>query len=252
MSRFFDTYEIELARIGISGAMAKFYLSALELGEAPVSGIAKHCGVTRTNAYSLLDKCLADGLITQIQRGRQTVVIAEHPGVLMRNLEDKRAALSDVLPTLTRLYQAGGDRPRLRTYEGLSGAKTVLNYVAGAENAEILGILSMKELQEFPGLEAIDAFVSKRVDAGKSLRVIRSATEETSSIWQTSAPELRQVRYAPTAPLVMTTFIYDDSVALISSERENFSMVIESTEFAKVQTALFEALWSASTSQKLE
>lgn len=247
MSIFFDTYKRDLARIGIVGAKARFYLSALELGEETVSAVAKHCGATRTNAYALLEKCLEDGLVTQVQRGKKTFIVAEHPSVLLRNLDDKREALASFLPNLTRLYQSADHRPRLRVYDGVEGVRSVLNYVADAQSDEILGILSMKELQAFPGFEEFEFFITKRIHAGKQLRVIRSASEETDAVWETSASDLRTVRYTATPePLVMTTFIYDDSVAVISSERENFSMVVESPEFSKVQRSLFEALWQNS------
>ncbi len=48
----------------------------------------------------------------------------------------------------------------------------------------------------------------------------------------------------------MTTYIYDETVTIISSRRENFAMTIESAEFAALQRQLFEALWSASTPSK--
>ncbi|OZB03942.1 MAG: transcriptional regulator TrmB, partial [Rhizobiales bacterium 39-66-18] len=46
--------------------------------------------------------------------------------------------------------------------------------------------------------------------------------------------------------LSVTQYVYDDKVAIISSKRENYGLVIESEDFARLQTALFETLWSLS------
>lgn len=45
----------------------------------------------------------------------------------------------------------------------------------------------------------------------------------------------------------MTMLIGSDSVAVISSRRENFAMMIDSREYAEPQSGLFDSLWSAST-----
>jgi hypothetical protein len=44
----------------------------------------------------------------------------------------------------------------------------------------------------------------------------------------------------------ITTYIYDDKVGLISTEKENFGMIIESKEFSQNMRHLFEALWQVS------
>ena len=45
----------------------------------------------------------------------------------------------------------------------------------------------------------------------------------------------------------MTMIIGQDEVAVMSSRRENFAMMIESAEYAQMQAHLFEVLWSVSS-----
>ncbi|AWY99731.1 sugar-specific transcriptional regulator TrmB [Rhodobiaceae bacterium] len=247
MSEKTDKMEIGLARIGMTGKRARFYLAALQLGPATVQEIARHCGITRTTAYSLVEKLSEEGVITLLQKGGRTNVVAEDPEVLLRNLDDRRSALSDLLPELRSIYAGGQSGPRFRLYEGVEGIRTVLNSVLMAQADTLCGILSMRELLQFPGREELARFVAKRVEVEKTLRVIRAASEEVDTIWNTSEEELRQVRFTPTAsPLLMTTFVYDDQVAIISSERENYGLIIESAGYANVQKTLFESLWVAS------
>jgi hypothetical protein len=71
--------------------------------------------------------------------------------------------------------------------------------------------------------------------------------KDVHPFWSNSQADLRILRYAPeNFRFSMTTYVYDDKVALISSRKENFAMTIESAEFAAMQTGLFETLWAVS------
>lgn len=247
MSINIDRIESRLATIGIVGKPARFYISALVLGEASVNEIAQHGDITRTTAYALVEKLLEEGLITEVQRNNKTRIVAENPDILLRNLEDRRASLEALLPDLHAIYGGPGRGPKFRVYEGREGIRSVLNSVLVAGRHEVCGILSMKELLQFPGEEALQNFISKRLERDLDLRVVRSQSEEVKKTWGSSKAERRDVRYTKTpAPLGMTSFIYEGHVALISSARENYGLIIESAEFYKLQKILFEALWAAS------
>jgi hypothetical protein len=47
----------------------------------------------------------------------------------------------------------------------------------------------------------------------------------------------------------MTSYIYDNKVAIISSRREDFAMTMESEEFATMQRNLFEVFWASCPAQ---
>ena len=105
----------------------------------------------------------------------------------------------------------------------------------------------MQELLETPGHLIMQQYIEARVKIGLHFRVIRSHTRDTEAIWPTSAKELRQLRYAPAnVSLAMTSYIYNDTVALISSRRELYGILIQSQEFHALQETLFEGLWAIS------
>ena len=247
MSKFFDNLEGNLTSLGLSGKLGRFYMAALKLGSAPVQQVAREAGIGRTTAYSLLEKLKDDKLVTLVQKGGKTHMVAENPDVLARNLEDKQRALSAMLPDLRSLYDNGESTPRFQIYDGVDGISTVLNTVLASETEVVRGILSMQELLSSPGREVIDRFVAQRVSAGKWLHVLRSKAEETDDIWHDSDEEMRRVRYTSAAePFVMTLLLFDNKVGLISSRKENYGLIVESSEFAKVLNALFEVMWQAS------
>ena len=42
----------------------------------------------------------------------------------------------------------------------------------------------------------------------------------------------------------MTTYVYDDKVAIISSKREDYGWIIQSQDFATLFASLCDGLWS--------
>lgn len=141
----------------------------------------------------------------------------------------------------------------MRIYEGAEGIRTVLYDTLKCRSKRLLGILSMRDLLDVPGRAETEAYIRQRIRHGIFLRVLRSREKDVGDIWQSGAAELREVRYAPTGLVfTMTTWIYDDKVAIVSSRRENFGMTIESEEFAQMQQNLFSVLWTVSEPDRRE
>lgn len=237
-----------LAQIGLPETEARFYLAALELGEAPVRDIAAKAGISRTNAYDVLARLLEQKLVTQTGgSGSKTMMVAaEPPDQLTELLDARRRRLDVLLPELMSLHNRSSGKPRVRFHQGLEGIQLVLDDTLTARDKKLLGILSMRDLYEVPGRIWMDDLVRRRIEAGVHLRVIRSPIKDVPNVWPQSEADLREVRFAsPDFIFTMTSYIYDDKVAIISSRRENFAMTIESEEFAMMQRNLFEVLWAS-------
>lgn len=237
-----------LVQIGLQEKEARFYLAALELGQASVRDIAEKAGISRTNAYDVFSRLLEEGLVTQVSAAsnKTMLVAAEPPDQLTELLDARRRKLDAFLPELRSLHNRASGKPRVRFYQGLEGIKLVLNDTLSARDKKLCGILSMRDLYQVPGRAWMDDLVRRRIEAGVFLHVIRSPVKDIQNVWPQSAADLREVRFAsPDFVFAMTSYIYDNKVALISSQRENFAMTIESEEFAIMQRNLFEALWAA-------
>ncbi|AGW90309.1 TrmB family transcriptional regulator [Ralstonia pickettii] len=239
--------ERALAQLGIEGNRARFYLAALELGEATIADVSHHAGIARTNAYEVMQRLVSEGLISRIERKSKVFVQAQDPFVILRRIEQQRQIAADIVPQLRMLHHQAGHKPRVRYFEGLEGITEVLYDTLSCRSGELRGILAMAELMETPGLDVMNRYIAARTKAEIRLRVIRSESRETAAIWPASRAERRELRYAPTGlDLGMTSYIYDDKVAYISSRREHFALCIESAEFAAFQAALFDGLWMIS------
>jgi len=236
----------QLIKIGLRGKIAQFYLAALELGEAPVFTVAKKAGIGRTTAYDLLARLQEDGLVAQVQKAGRTYVIVERPDVLLRTYDEKKRNLDDILPELRSLYGRSISKPKAKYYEGTEGIGNVLYDTLTCRNKQLKAILSAQKWGE-PGITEMAIYTKKRIAAGIRLKALRSPEEKGIAPWPTSDEELREARFAKIAePFAVTMFIYDEKVAVISSWRDNFGMIIESIEFSRLQETLFDVLWAAS------
>jgi len=238
-----------LIDLGLHETEARFYLAALELGQAPVRDVAAKAGISRTNAYDVFARLLEQRLVSQVPgpSSRTMLIVAEAPERILEIVEERRRKLEVVLPELRSLHNRSASKPKVRFHQGSEGIKTVLDETIACRSKELLGILSMRDLYEVPGRAWMDDLVKRRIEAGVFLRVIRSPANDLHALWPESETDLRTLRYAPPKfACTMTTYIFDDKVALISSRRENFAMTIESEEFAGMQTHFFEVLWAAS------
>jgi sugar-specific transcriptional regulator TrmB len=247
--------EDDLRRLGLDSKEARFYLAALEAGQAPVSVLADKAGISRTNAYDVFMRLHRKGVLTQVERGaakkrKRFDVVAEDPARLLALVDDQRRAADAVLPNLRSVFNRSTVKPRIRLYEGQEGIRTVLYDTLNCRSKTLCGILSMRDLLEVPGREETEHYIQRRIAAGIFLRVVRSPEKDVGSIWQASDAELREVRYTPPGLVfTMTTWVYDEKVAIVSSRRENFGMTIESEEFARMQQNLFNVLWATCRQQ---
>jgi sugar-specific transcriptional regulator TrmB len=233
-----------LSDFGLEKSKGDVYLAALETGTGSAVEIAKKANLPRTTTHEILQYLVALGLVSFVVKGRTRIYTAESPNKLKTILKEKERRLENVLPELTSLLNTSGLRPRVRFYEGVAGIKTVLEDTLTVKDKILRGILSMADLYENPGKEFMDDYVKRRVAAGIKLKVIRSEIKEVEEIWPSSHEENRELHYAPKDMVFpMTIYLYDKKVGIISTQKENFGMIIESEDFHLTQKNLFEVLW---------
>lgn len=260
MSTNFDNNRMleELVEAGLEWKEARFYLAALAMDAPTVARVAQSAGTSRTNAYDLVKKLARRGLLSLAEGqgsgdaavGRSGAILkAADPQHLLDEWHQRRRVLEGLVPQLRAIQSKAGTAPRSRYLEGASGLRTAL-FETLEWASPLRGILSMHDLLSVPGPAALRDYIDQRSERGLWLKVIRSPQKEKSPGWPTSAERLRETRYAPTAYVfTMTMIIGMDAVAMLSSSRENFALIIESAEYAEMHANLFEVLWSVSTAE---
>lgn len=239
--------EDALARLGIVGNLYKVYLAAIELGDVTVSRIIERTGLPKATVYNALDRLELEGLIAKWEGTGLRRVRANEPGVLLEHLEARKQMLAQTLPQLRALYYRASGKPNIRFYEGEEGVKTALWDTLSGNQTDIEAVFSMAEIMEVPGLDAIDEYMRQRVAQQAFMRVVRSRSRDRADIWPSSHAEMRELRYTPESVVISMTFmIYGSRVALLSSKKECYGLVIESEEYAQMMRAMYQAIWAQS------
>ncbi|MBI5411723.1 hypothetical protein HZA43_00940 [Candidatus Peregrinibacteria bacterium] len=88
------------------------------------------------------------------------------------------------------------------------------------------------------------AIVNRLIQSSISLRVMRNKAKDIKERWPSKPKDVRELRYLPAAmSFPATMYLYDGRVSFISSEKEDFGLLIESPEIYQIQLNLFETLW---------
>jgi sugar-specific transcriptional regulator TrmB len=245
----------ELVESGLEPREAKFYLAVLGMSSPTIAQVAEAAGVSRTNAYDIAKRLAHRGLLSFTESGPQggtvagrgrTVLRAADPQCLLTEWEQRRQTLDHLVPQLRAVYAKGGVAPRSRYLEGARGIRTAL-FETLDWPSPLRGVLSMRDLMTVPGATAMREYIAGRRERGLWLHVVRSPEKDYPRGWPSSEADLRSARYAPPAYVfTMTMIIGRDAVAMLSSKRENFALIIESSEYAEMHGNLFEVLWAAS------
>ena len=239
--------ENSLARIGLSANSAKVYLACIGLGTVPVMRVVEQANLPKATVYDALERLKSEGLIEISSAVRNRTATAVDPSVLLELHESRRQRLQETVPLLKALYHRAQGKPNIRFYEGPEGVDTVLWDSLLGDSTELLSCFSMEELAAYPGIDRVGEYMAERVRLGKHLRVVRSKAKDLFPIWPTSHSEMREVRYTPPdIVLAMTFIIYGNSVALLSSGKEGYGLVIDSEEYASLMRSMFTGIWQMS------
>lgn len=121
-----------LEQQGLSYAEANAYLAVLELGQAPVSQIARKLWENRVTVYSTLQNLAKKGYLFATQKNRVLHYFALNPQKLFAQAQQKMNALEAVMGSLLAMSSHADKKPSMQLYEGMEGIKLcyedTLNY----------------------------------------------------------------------------------------------------------------------------
>jgi hypothetical protein len=104
-------------------------------------------------------------------------------------------------------------------------------------------------LVEAAGEDFMRDYVMRRIKKGiKGISIRMRETEINDPIYAGGKDMLRDIRFAPKGIYIPSTvFIYANKIAIVSTIKSNFGIMIENKEFYETVLGLFKALWGIST-----
>ncbi len=257
-----------LKEIGFNDNEVKLYLALIRFGQKPISFLAKKTNLNRGLAYTILHDLVEKGLATKQSKGRVQYFSAMEPEQLLAHLESKKKLIStqqervkEILSQLNTLSNPFSSKPKVRTFDGIEGVRSLLSQIRVAKDNKLLAYISFAETVAFIGDEDLSQFIEQLCSYNYNLDIIRTrekARERLSeepeekieypkclNVFSKRSSQLN-LRYAPRdLPFPMSMFIFDDKIALLSSESESFGVLIESKEFSGMQRNIFELIWAS-------
>ncbi len=228
-----------LKKYGLTDNQAKVYLACLEVGSGPVQKISRIAGLPRTTCYQVLESLRPLGLISSFQKKKVSYFSAEDPKKMVREAVERAETLTKTLPKFSALYNEATARPTLRVYQGRIAMKGVLDEITReAKEILVLDAFSAALGKDF------DTYIKKRVQNKIRTKVIMRDSELARRPQNTWEAELREVRIIePSFEYRNIIFIWNDKVAMLSSEKDFVAYVVEDKSLAEFHRTSFNYIW---------
>jgi sugar-specific transcriptional regulator TrmB len=235
-------YIEELKELNLDENEIKVYLSNLTLGKAKSDEIAKHCGLIRTTTYSILQKLKQKGFISNILIDNINVFEALDPEKLLELLEEKKQKIESILPKLKELQLTKQENYGITFFEGKNGIKSVYNDIISTPNSKIKSIGSVNQFMNASGFFAKEYFRKKR-ERNIWADSISFDSKENRTQLELDKNHLRKTKFIPNIQLGSACFLYEDKVALLTTEAGNQKgFIIQDKEIKKLMEYMFDAL----------
>ena len=230
-----------LEKIGLSKNESEIYLALLDLGPSSISKISEKTAIHRPLIYKALPDLLEKKLISQTQKGKSVMYIAEPPNRLESIFDDLKYQFFESLPDLEDTYAANNKKPRVRFLEGKDGTKRVFDDVVRTlkKGDTFYRYTSNKNGQEKKDRHVPRSYWTIRDSKKLERKVITNAQTAEKK-------EDKLERYVKTISGIedmkfdynVTQIIYGDRVAFIDYNSDT-AMIIESKPVAEMQKYIF-------------
>ncbi|MEI8143122.1 MAG: helix-turn-helix domain-containing protein [Candidatus Berkelbacteria bacterium] len=245
----------EIEKLGLDKKDVKVYLALLEMGETHIVPLAQKVELPRNTVVYILENLKSIGLVEILQRCSRRVYLPNPPEAVLNlakrqkdEATEREKTAKSILPELKRLYSTSMVEPSMRFFKGQDEIRQIYDEMIVSGETEILYVGEYDKIVEVIGKRYLEKFIKNRIAKGIKTRSVRvRAAEVAESIFQSPEETIRQIRYSPAdfvSPGHVT--IYQNTVAVITTAKENFGFVVTSKEYAITMKSWFEQLWKVS------
>lgn len=231
-----------LKKLGLTDEQAKIYVTLLKLAQATITELAKATGMHRPAIYHHLPPLLEQGLISQSQKGRRRIFVAESPEHLTDVVKRFGEELQTALPDLLSTYRTHQTQPVIRYFQGAKGIRSAYeDLLRTVKKGDVVyryeSPLDRKRYAKYQPRE-----YAERILQGREIEwmiITNDATRKTKRLerlYKTVPLGEHEFRYD------ISEFIYHNKVSFIDYKNEVAS-IIESHEFADFQRKIFRLLF---------
>jgi len=228
-----------LTNVGFDDKEAGVYLALLELGSAPISGIAKEAGFKRSIVYHVVERLLQKGYVHEIQGRKVRRFMATEPTKILHSTMSVVEDFRTMIPIFRSLQGKGRTFPRIEFFDT---KESIINvYRTFDKGKEMRFVTSIKRLKTFMEEEVeawVRRFQSGAFPAGGN-HLLSDTKDDRYWAAQASAHG-QQVKILPDKMEMEMDFAIVDDVLAITSFDPLFAVVIRSSDIAKSAGKLFD------------
>lgn len=249
-----------LQSIGLSDKETVMYVTLLRNGMQPISVLSKKANLNRGTGYVILHSLLSKGLIVKtVKKGvqyfapldpQQLVKYVDHREKALKQSRNQLQASMGLFSALMNPLTA---KPKIEFFDGQEGARFVLDHTLTSREKTLRSFLSIADISEFVGADYFSDYTLRRIKAGLTLHALRTREKDREAMsrdvhakqYITNKKQKREIRHVPDdLAFPITIYMFDTTLAIISSKEEGFSLMIESRELASMQKKIFDLLWA--------
>jgi hypothetical protein len=183
------------------------------------------------------------GLISTIVIDNKTNFIANNPETLITSLDEKKSAISSIMPSLKKSYKKIEDKPTAEVFQGKIAIIKIFDEIL--DNAKTIKVIG----SQGNALEKIgyhpEKFRLKRIQNKIKIKQILEISEESKKIKNDKYTEVRFLKSLN--PSKEGMFIFEDYVYHIIFQYEISAIKVKSKDHAQTMEIMFDDLWKKST-----
>ncbi len=244
-----------LSRLGVTEIEQRVYLQGITSPPLVVSALAKLTGLTRSNAYNVIESLEEKGLCWNLGAEYGRKIMFAGPEKLLSLHSEKLSDLKKLEADVKKLSESLGKKkykgpivqPRVQYFEGTEGVKKL--YRDSLTSKEKLVRTAVYEgIYERFGKEYVTNYIKDRSKWGIKNKILYAESlEGFNKKYEADPTNNREVRIPPKSinfdSMIM---IYDSRVAIITMAHEIFGTLFESVDFSNTMKGWFDTIWSIS------
>jgi HTH-type transcriptional regulator, sugar sensing transcriptional regulator len=233
--------EEQLQKAGLSPNESKCYLVLLKIGFASANEVSRKSGVHRVSVYDALRGLSEKGLISQITKDNKLVFEAGNPEKILELINQKEVQLEEakkIMPSLILDFNMAKEKQEIHSYKGTAGIKNILNEMLRSKT-EILDFGAEYKIKEYLPYD-YPKWDKERINKKIKMRIVANIKIKPTKI------PLTNIKYVPSEfNSSVSTYIFDDKVALIMWVDKPLGILIEHKSVHDSYKNYFEYLWKS-------
>lgn len=225
-------------------------------GTMSASELAKRMGISRTSVYDQVAVLKKTGLIVESLEGGIKKFLVQPPSKISQLVREKEEEIKTVKSNLLNLEKEYNSKlrvmmPKIQIYKGRSELQQMIKDVLLYRDITLYSYWSIGDTLELLTPAFFARYHKERIARNIFLKAIwsknQAITKKVNNFLNDYIKEKREVRLAPSEKdFTLGYEIYANKVCFISSAKESYGFIVESSELAETMKIQHETIWGIS------